>query len=168
MTTPQHSLDQFKNRLAHAYVAYRYAVGAVPPESAFQNGPIQVGTFLFRSAADATSMRVELGWAFFVRMDAVLEYFLEASGQRTSGTALFDALSKGGELSADELEGAKRYRDLRNALHHDDGQPDPTKRKTLTVTPGNEPHLLPEHMAEWNALFLRIAEVVSTRSSHSE
>ena len=29
-------------------------------------------------------------------------------------------------------------------------------------------HLLPEHMADWNALFLRIAEVISERSLHSE
>ena len=153
------TFDDFKNRLAHSYVAYRYAVAGVPAAPLFARGPVHVGGFHFENEGHATSMLVELGWAFFVRLEAVLENFCSACGQGVARDALIASMEASGKFSNHELEGLAQYRDLRNSLHHDDGQPDP-KRKNLAVSPGNELRLLPSELQVWHDLFLKVGEAV--------
>ena len=107
------TFDDFKNRLAHSYVAYRYAVAGVPAAPLFARGPVHVGGFHFENEGHATSMLVELGWAFFVRLDAVLENFCCACGQGVAGDALKASMEASGKFSNHELKGLARYRDIR-------------------------------------------------------
>ena len=154
-------LDDFENRLGHARAAYRYFAASLPPEAAFNVGAVRVGDFECAKKSQRESMLIELGWAFFVRFDAVLEVFLIECSVQVGGQKLFEWAKASGKFSEHELRGIEQYRDLRNTLHHDDGQPDPNRRKTLDVSEQHEPQFLEGHMEDWANLFLKIGRVAS-------
>ena len=157
--------DDFQNRLQHAIMAYRYFDSAIPEEAMFVNGKeVKVGNILFRKAVDAFSMRIALGWAFFVRLEAILEAFVMGVGIKLSQEySLFDYLvTHHIEFTEDQANGLRLCRELRNTLHHGDGDPSLPRSKPsfLHVDPGNEPQLLKEHIERFYALFTWLGEVL--------
>ncbi|MHC5544481.1 hypothetical protein ACYOEI_40140, partial [Singulisphaera rosea] len=72
--TSADSQSRLETAVAHAMAAYQYAVSCLPTEPMFMHGrSVQIGEFEFRRYAQARSMLLELGWAFFVRIEAALE-----------------------------------------------------------------------------------------------
>ena len=154
------TFEDFKNRLAHAYVAYRYFAQSLPPQAALNVGTVRVGQFEFSKSSQLESMIGRARLAFFVRFDAVLEAFLETCSVTTGGQKLFERMEATKKFTEHELEGLRQYRDLRNSLHHDDGQPT-AKRKFLSVSEGREPQFDVAHMGAWQELFLKIGRVAA-------
>ncbi len=117
--------DTFQNDLDHIYAAYRYCSACIPKEELFANGrSIRIGSTMFKRPIQALSMRVELGWAFFTRMDACLETLAHKLNIQSGGTGILEHLEKKGcPLSDHEKQGLSVYREIRNTLHHGDGNP---------------------------------------------
>jgi len=155
----------YLNALKHTYVAYHYFSNSLPPEQAFVNGQqVQIGAFCFRTYQDAFSMRVELGWAFFTRFEAIVEAFLSKREVRLKRNyTLLDHLQRS-EVDIPEayVDGLKFYRELRNTLHHGDGDIHCLRRKTkyLSIPENHEPQILEEHMSNYYDLFRWLAEVI--------
>lgn len=157
--------DTFKNDLAHIYTAYRYCASCIPDDELFANGQtVRVGRTLFENQSQALSMRVELGWAFFTRMDACLETLTHELKIQSGGTGILQYLENNGcALSDHEKKGLSVYREIRNTLHHGDGNPEYLKNppKTLAVDSSIEPHLFEEEMHMFYELFKKVGEFLT-------
>ena len=102
------------NCLQHTIIAFRYLTSAIPEDAMFVGDrQVAVGRFVFRKQADALSMRVELGWAFFVRLEAALEAFISQLGIGLSrNNSLIDHLVQHGvAFTKDQAEGLQIYRE---------------------------------------------------------
>ncbi|HDL01187.1 MAG TPA: hypothetical protein ENH23_03030 [candidate division Zixibacteria bacterium] len=112
--------DTFQNDLEHIFSAYRYCVSCIPKDELFVNGQdVRVGSMKFENQSQAYSMRIELGWAFFTRMDACMETLAHELKVKSGGTGILDYLNQQNcILSEHEQEGLKVYREIRNTLHH--------------------------------------------------
>ncbi|MBN2130384.1 MAG: hypothetical protein JW741_12850 [Sedimentisphaerales bacterium] len=149
---------RYLDALEHCYVAYRYFASSVPSQAQFANGrEVVVGEFHFRKSANAMSMDVELGWAFFTRLEAILEAFISRLGIRLRRDyGLLDYLvERGVDIPDDFAEGLRCYREIRNTLHHGDGDASLLRRQPqfLSLEPGCEPHLMPQHVHRFHQLF---------------
>lgn len=105
-------------------------------------------------------MRVELGWAFFTRMEACLET-LASHMKIPSGSGILRHLeARRCDFSDHEQVGLKLYREIRNTLHHGDGDTSylRTPPKVLRIEPEREPHLLEEHMESYYRLFKKVGQ----------
>jgi hypothetical protein len=161
--------ETFQNDLAHIYAAYRFCASCIPNDELFLNGQsVRVGKTLFEKKSQALSMRVELGWAFFTRMDACLETLAHELNIQSGGTRTLQYLEDNGcTLSDHEKQGLSVYREIRNALHHGDGNPEYLKNhpKTLIVNNGIEPHLFEEQMNMFYDLFKKVGEFLTKPST---
>ncbi len=146
------------NTLEHAVVAYRYSCHAIPNDQCFVNGrTCQVGGFVFQNEGQARSMKVELGWAFFLRLEANLEAFVARLGLPVKGPyGILDHLvTSGVEITDDYRNGLREYRELRNILHHVDGDPSLLRKapEFVLISQQHEPHLLERHIERFYELF---------------
>lgn len=161
--------ETFQNDLAHIYAAYRYCVSCIPNDELFVNDkPVRVGRTLFEKRSQVLSMRVELGWAFFTRMDACLETLAHELKIKSGETGILEYLEKNGCILSDhEKKGLSVYREIRNTLHHGDGDPEYLNKPptTLTVDNGNEPHLFEEQMNMFYELFKKVGELLTKTST---
>lgn len=163
--------DTFQNDLDHIYAAYSYCASCIPNEELLANGgSIQIGSTTFNKPSQALSMRVELGWAFFTRMDACLEALAHELKVPSGGTGILAHLEKNGcSLSDHEKQGLSVYREIRNTLHHGDGNPDylSKKPKYLKIDKGGEPHILEEHMRTFYELFKMVGDCLTSSTGQS-
>ncbi len=153
----------YLNCLEHAIVAYKYCEQAIPTDAMFVAGqPVIVGRFEFRKPENATSMRIELGWAFFVRLEATLEAYVSRLGLKLRHDySISEHLVKSGREIPERFAGGLRgYRELRNTLHHGDGDATLLNRlpQFLDVPAGCEPQLFREHIEKFNELFRWLGE----------
>ena len=113
--------------------------------------------FAFQSKSQIDSMVIELGWAFFCRYEGCFEAFLKRRGVRGELSRSFQLSSwleqKGIEIPADIRDGLEYYREIRNALHHDDG-------KSFDKEGDAEIHLMPVHMERFYQLFIWCGKVI--------
>ena len=156
------ALSQFKTGVEHIRVAYKYFVACLPNEQMFANERhLDVGNFRFQNYGQVTSMKVELGWAFFTRLYDSFDAFTQRLGL-DGPNKVYDNLRRSGRLSEAELNGIAEARELRNIFHHGDGDPrllykPPTH---VRVPQDQEPHLFEEHVGRFIELFLRAADIL--------
>lgn len=164
----------FLNALEHIIVAYVYCESCIPADELFANGQtVKVGATLFSRQDQAFSMRVELGWAFFTRMEACLESLIhDLKIPISKKMSLLDYLKERGcPLSPKQEEGLKVYREIRNTLHHADGQPSKLKRTKpvhLTISEGNEVHVLRDQIRLFYELFKYVGIFLTKDSTFSD
>jgi len=107
----------------------------------------------FERYEQALAMLVELGWALFCRMDACLEALAIRVGVKPKN--ILDRLAASGEFSASDFDALRTARELRNVLHHGDG--DWTLLRNIPTAvqtaPDKQPHLYPEHVEKFYLLF---------------
>ena len=160
------AFEDFGRHFDHIWVAYDYALSSVPREGLFANGrAVRVGRHTFAKWTQAESMVIELGWAFYCRMEACLETYVTKLGIRVGKSGMAAYLKEQGlwqSLTGAEQEGVRQYRDLRNILHHGDGEPCWLRNqpKCVQVPEGKEPHLLHEHMRDFRRLFKTLATLL--------
>lgn len=156
---------QYLNNLDHAHVAYRYLYSTISTENQFANDKeVIIGNFHFRKTSDAESIRIELGWAFFTRLEAILEVFTKKLNIKLSKKmSLLDYLKKHNVVTPNDfIKGLEVYREIRNTLHHGDGDVSLLKNKAkhLKGSPGKEIHLLPDHIKNFHELFQWLGDVL--------
>jgi hypothetical protein len=158
---------QYLNNLEHAHVAYRYLYSQIPKDNQFANGKeVVIGNFQFRKVGDAESMQIELGWAFFTRLEAVLEAFTIKLGIKEKGKSLdiLDYLKRHNvTIPSDFDRGLKEYREIRNTLHHGDGDVSLLNKpaKYIKIPDGEEIHLTPDHIKNFYELLKWLGDVLS-------
>lgn len=74
-----------------------------------------------------------------------------------------DATEESGEFTAEELSGWRQARELRNIIHHGDGDATLLKNRPASVDVKQhcEPHLFPEHVEQFHSLFCKIAKCIA-------
>lgn len=152
----------FEDAVDHIHVAYRFFAACVPRPEQFASGSsVRIGRFEFQEPSQAESMRIELAWAFFTRLDAAFEALTHRLDLTPS--AVSERLRESGEFSDEDLLGFKIARELRNIFHHGDGDATLLRNQATEVRPGpgHEPHLNEPHMEQFVALFRRAAEVLT-------
>jgi len=145
-----------KRELEHSRAAYLFSINSLPDPKTLRSGPQIVNGFKFEKENQVKSMLIQLGWAFYCRYEACLEAFISEHkiGLRKKYT-LEDWMDDNGvNIPDDYTIILKKYRDIRNDLHHRDGQ----------NSDGSEIHLLPEHMENFYRLFIWIASVIGKRA----
>ena len=161
--------ETFQNDLAHIYAAYRYFASCIPQDELFVNEKaVCVGKTLFEKRSQALSMRVELGWAFFTRMVACLETLAHELKITSGGTGILEYLEKNGCILSDhEKKALSVYREIRNTLHHGDGNSEYLSKRPsiLVVDSGKEPHLFEEQMSMFYELFKKVGEFLTKPST---
>ncbi|HVV48883.1 MAG TPA: hypothetical protein VHO06_04430 [Polyangia bacterium] len=157
----------FDQSIEHVIASYRFFLQAIPTEAMFASGSVHVGQFSFSRYSQAEAMVVELGWAFFIRLEGCLEALVHRLGIK--GADVPGKITAAGELSADELRGYQAARDLRNIYHHGDGDWTLLSKVPTEVRPAadSEPHLLPEHLERFYALFKKIAQSLTRPHLHA-
>ena len=161
----------YQNDLVHIYSAYKYFVSCIPQEELFVNGKaVIVGSTHFEKPSQASSMRVELGWAFFTRMEACLEALLHSLNVKLNKKqGLLEYLqAQGIELSEDQKDGLGVYREIRNVLHHGDGDLSHLNKASvnLKIDSGYEPHLLEEQIGLFYELFRDVGNLLLTNRAN--
>ena len=159
--TPLKAKTEFDNSMAHVIAAYRFFVQTVPDEALFAAGrPVRIGTFEFERSSQAEAMIVELGWAFFARCEGCLEALWNRLGKSLKEVSKI--IEDSGEFTPEELHAWRQARELRNIIHHGDGDATLLKNSPTIVVSreGHEPHLFPEHVEQFHSLFCRIAECI--------
>jgi hypothetical protein len=138
-----------ENDLAHARAAYIFSIQSLPDPALLSRGAIKANGMEFRKESEIFSMRVELGWAFFCRYEACLEFHLKKNNVTLSKklTLLEWFDQKNTTVPEKHKLGIERYRLLRNKLHHENGA-------SLDGPSGSEIHLLPEQMENFYNLFI--------------
>ncbi len=161
-------MSTFQNDLDHIYITYRHLIQFIPSEKDFgaDAPPLDVGRTKFENYNQARSMLVEMGWAFFTRMEACLEAFLHKNKiHLTQKKELLDYLEKDLNISLnnDQKNGLRRYRELRNCLHHGDGDASLLNRKPqfLDKTGNTEPHLFENHVRNYYELFSNVGQLIT-------
>ncbi len=158
--------QDFLNALEHAYRAYSYLNDSIPAEQLFVNRrEVTVGRFVFQKPEHAESMRVELGWAFFTRFEASLEAFTTRLGIKLKCSMVEYLREKGRQIPERYVDGLQLYRELRNTLHHGDGDPSllNNEPKHLRIGESREPHLFEQEVRDFYELFRWLAdELVAT------
>ena len=141
--------------------SYRFFCSRLPQSKQFTPGrPLRIGDFEFASKRQAHAMLVELGWAFFMRLDAAFDAFI--SRLKLDKKKAMEILHFDSGFNENEKKGFNEARDLRNILQHGDGDADLLSRppKYVNHEPGNEPQLDPEHIEQFIVLFEKAANVL--------
>lgn len=140
--------NQLENDLAHARAAYIFSIRSLPDPALLSSGAIKANGMEFRKESEIFSMLVELGWAFFCRYEACLEFHLKKNNVLLSKKlTLLEWLDQKNTAVPDNLKlGIESYRLLRNKLHHENGA-------SLEGPSDSEIHLLPEQMENFYNLF---------------
>lgn len=140
-------MSKLQINLEHSRAAYNFALNSLPSDKS--NYPVHVNGFQFEKFSQVHSMVIELGWAFFCRYEACLEYYIKSKGiQLSKKLSLIEWLDEQKiEISPSDKEGLLLYRKIRNKLHHEDGA-------SLNGAEDEEIHLLPEHMENFYKLFV--------------
>ena len=117
--------EQFELAIAHSIAAYHFAIDCIPTEARFTSGEsVREGRFEFKTAAQAESIVIELGWAFFARVEAALEAYAARLGFRNNkGDVDIQAVRNVLRSNEELLHGYNVARRIRNTLHHGDGDP---------------------------------------------
>ncbi len=159
--------DKFQKDMDHIWVAYCFLDQAVPSESS--DLPLCLNGFEFHKKSQITSIRVELGWAFYTRLEACLETLLHRLEIKlTRNKSLLDLCSqKDVALSLTDKQGLNVYRELRNVLHHADGDPANYSRdlRHLKVEDGKEPRLHREHIENFYKLFRKVGTALAQQGA---
>ena len=161
------SLQELKTAINYTLAVYKYCIAQLPDEVAFTNGMVQIGQFEFQRFSQVEGYIVELGWAFFVRMEATLEAHINRL--EIKGKDIADIVSKATCLTQSEKEGYAVARELRNILHHGDGDPQLLKSAPLKVEiiASHEPHILPFHIENFSVLFAKVGKLMSTHAQNA-
>lgn len=143
------AIDCYLMALEYAWTAYFFYYNCI-------SNPLirnQVSDVRFEKNSQIDSMIIELGWAFFVRMEAPLEVLIK----KLDAKKVNDLLGVD-KFNSDERNGLDLYREIRNTLHHGDGDPALLRKQPchLRVEWGKEPHLMYEHMKNFYELFKKI------------
>ncbi len=138
--------------LEHSRAAYIFALRSLPDPVKLQTGAIEANGFTFTKHSQIQSMVIELGWAFYCRYEACLEAFIKEQGiSLGKKKTLENWMDENGVVIPYEYkDGFKVYRNVRNWLHHRDGQNED----------GTEIHLYPEHMDQFYEFFVWIASAI--------
>lgn len=154
-------MTELQHNLSHSRAAYRFAISHLPPPPGGP-WPMTVGNFTFEKPSQIHSMQQEYGWAFFVRYEGCVEFFLKKSGVKLSKScSLKDWLCKHNvDIPARFEKDLEVYRRVRNSLHHDDGAP-PEGDSSPEID------LPPPRMEEFYELFVWIGEAVQGVASSS-
>ena len=155
MSTNNSQLDIAINYLEESYAFFSESIHSVDRSTRshrFSNSTIDF------DIKRLDGYMIELGHAFFVRLEGAIEAAVHRSEIR--GTDLVPYLKESGEWSDFEVAGLESMRSLRNILHHADGDPDSYQRKTpgYVHETGKRPQFFPEHMASWFTLARKIAK----------
>jgi hypothetical protein len=151
--------SDIKKNLDHSYAAYKFAINSLPKgrhgRTVLRNS-ITVSGYIFTKQSQIYSMMIEFGWSFYCRFEACLESFIEEHEIKLSKTnKLEDWLSnKKIQVPKEFVEDLKQYRQIRNKLHHDDGQ----------KADGTEIELLPDDMDRFYNLFVWISATIVSKS----
>jgi len=161
---PSEQLRRFLNDLSHIWVAYAFFEEQIHRGVAL---PHRVGSIEFPQEAHIRSVEIELGWAFFARLEACLETHLHRIGVDARGNeGLLNALERRGIAIPDHYRaGLEAYRAIRNALHHGDGDPHVIRNPgplAVGIDRGNEVHLLRDQVEAFYCLFCWAAEQLDT------
>lgn len=159
---PVEAKRQFDEAVDHIYVAFRFFLACVPGEGQFHEGhPLRIGRFEFRSPKQAKSIQVELAWAFFTRLEGAYEALTIRLG--LSPKTASDRLLASGSFDQEEIDGLAIAREIRNILHHGDGDANLLKNqpKLVISEPGHEPQLSEENIKRFVALFTKAAEILA-------
>lgn len=167
MNNIEESSSELKAALNYALAVYKFCIAQLPEEVAFSGGSVRVGRFEFQSLSQRQGYEIELGWAFFVRMEAALEAHVNRLG--IDGKNVPEIVSKSADLSPVEKTGYATARNLRNILHHGDGDPRLLKAKPreVKVTQGNEPHIFHRQIESFCTLFESVGNVISASAKNA-
>ena len=145
--------NEYLHNLEYTYTTYLYFLESIPtPQLFIGKGKLTVGKFTFREESEASSIRIELGWAFYCRFEAVLEVFITQLNIKPYPSYIQDRLNKSGvKISADHVNCLNLYREIRNTLHHGDGDASLLREppQYLKYEEGCELHLLPDHIKKY-------------------
>lgn len=158
------AVTEIRRDLDHSRAAYRYAVQSLPNPKELDGGEIVKGSFVFKEQSEIESMLIELGWAFFVRYEGCLEFYItKRNGIKLSTQCNLQKWLEGKGVEIPEMYtiGLENYRKIRNKLHHENGA-------SLDSKKDGEIHLLPNHMENFYKLFvwcgMKIDEVVNRQA----
>lgn len=153
--------QESRQNLLYAINCYRFFWEALHSETARK----AVGTFKFENQQQIDNYEIELSWAFFCRIEAVLENFIheiDAENKVRGGIENLIGADRMQNFSEDEKNGLRFYREIRNVLHHGDGSPDSVRNiKYLEISKGNEVHLQAEQIDNFGRLFEKVICVLA-------
>lgn len=162
--------ERFVNDIDHIWVAYSFFEQAIPDVTE-DNLPLRCGQLEFRHTSQIESVRVELGWAFFTRLEACLESLLHRVNiELTKKKSLLAVCKSYGLILSDHEErGLRSYRELRNVLHHADGNPATYDRELCEIVAidGQEPHLYKTEVKGFYDLFKKVGTFLANASESS-
>ncbi len=127
-----------------------------------------VTTHHFKNNKEINAYEIELSWAFFTRMESVLEFLITQIYNKNPNQkkCIEDLFGVEGMKNFDEIEieGLKIYRVIRNTLHHEDGNPNLiNNNKGLKVEDGNEIQLKKDHLINFYNLFMKVVDELEKR-----
>lgn len=163
MKNADSSLETFRKAVIFSWQVYCFYLSHLPNGTAFSGGgKIRCGSVEFENQTHLEGYKVELGWAFFVRIEAVLEAHIN----RLNIKNVLNVIKNCPSLSQVDKNQYAAARELRNILHDGDGdhhllRKPPERFNTSEV---HEPSVLPEDMHAYAELFLKIAKVLDANA----
>lgn len=158
-------INNYLMGLEHAWRAYSFFYQCIYDKEIRE----KVKNIHFENDSQIQSMIIELGWSFFVNMEASLEVLIHKFKYKNIKDLLEEEKIKD-EFNDDDKNGLNVYREIRNTLHH--GAGDPTllkynlkynKPNHLKTSQGNEVQLLYEHIHNFYELFKKIGEKLKNK-----
>lgn len=154
-------VNESRKNLQYAYNCYRFFLETLHNESA-RNA---VTGFHFQNQQQIENYEIELSWAFFCRMEAVLEHFIHEIDTENLVCRGIENLLGQERMKAfndQEKKGLQLYREIRNVLHHGDGSPASVRNIShLQIEIGEEVQLRATQIANFGRLFDKVICVLA-------
>ena len=159
------NFDTFFKNIEYTIGSYKYFISSLSNIECRK----LIGTHLFKNEVQVLNYEIELSWAFFTRMEAVLETFIhQIDVDKKSKKGVKNLIGEEGlkNFNKNEIEGLRLYRVIRNTLHHGDGNPNIIRNNSgLTVEDGCEIQLTRVHIHNFYKLFTKVVKVLQTQTT---
>lgn len=152
--------EQFRNALGFSDHVYSLMCSLLPSQDELSFGEIKISGYPFQDEHQLNAHKNELGWAFFCRIEATLEAFLERL--QCDKKKAIDLLNKSSEVSQDEKDLFKAALELRNVLLHGDGDQRLLRKSLqhLRITDDTEPQITFTDMKCYAELFIKVGSII--------
>lgn len=153
---------EFDRSMSNIIITYRFFSRALPPEAIFKEGrPITLNGTEFERYEQALAMLVELGWALFCRMDASVEALIQRIAVQPK--SILATLESCPEITPEDIQTYRTARELRNIIHHGDGDAGLLNRPAtlVRVAQDKQPHLYPEHVERFHRVFSKAGDCLA-------
>jgi hypothetical protein len=152
--------EKLHGAISFSITVYSFCYGQIPSNDALEEGVVEVGHVPFQNTYHAGAYANELGWAFFVRIEAALDALANRLG--INKRQLFAIVQNANELNENEKQEFYAALELRNILHHGDGDHQLLRNDVqfYAAVDGEEPRINAEYLYKCVDLFLKVGDIL--------